>query len=51
VIHAEEEMAPKEMGRIEERLKKLEDVVFRYAKAIERGLDAHSLRNCDLENN
>jgi hypothetical protein len=33
VIHVEEK-APKETGNIEERLKKLEDVVFKYGKAI-----------------
>jgi hypothetical protein len=50
VIHAEEEKAPKETGSIEKRLKKLEDIVFKYEKAIDKGLDACSLpMNHDLE--
>jgi flagellar biosynthesis regulator FlbT len=35
VIHVEEEKAPKETRDIEQRLRKLENVVFRYGKAIE----------------
>jgi hypothetical protein len=49
MTHVKEEKAPEEMGDIMERLKKLDDVVFRYGKAIEQGLDAHSLMNHDLE--
>ena len=49
VLLMEEVKAPKTEGTMEERLQVLEDTVFRYGTVIERSLDAHHLRNIEME--
>ncbi|KAK1621392.1 hypothetical protein QYE76_026909 [Lolium multiflorum] len=49
VLLVEDVKAPKPEGTMEERLKTLEEAVFRYGTVVERSLDAHHFMNLEME--